>query len=108
MSLNLANNSYSEKITLLIKLIECYENKKLSSDEIHYLLETILFFDISKDEIFLWSEILSILENLVNIEFSFYTSDKNDLENTPELFWEEELRTKLVSLKNNLKATLWN
>jgi len=106
MSLYLYDNSVKEKLSLLIKLIDLYNNKSFSSDEIHHLFEVFVTFDIVKDKNFEWLSIIEDIKNTVNIDFWFYTSNKEDLESTPELFWEDVLEEKLWLLKENIKIYL--
>ena len=102
MSLYLMKNPLKEKVNLLIKLINLYIENKFTSDEIHHLLEIFIYTDISKDKSFVNSKIIEEIENIINIEFAFYTSNNEDLKEDKSLFWEDKLKILLINLKEKL------
>lgn len=75
-----------EKIVLMIKLIDLYLNSFFSSDEIHHIFQVLVYSDISKDSNFSDTKLLEYIQNIVNIEFAFYTNDLEAINSEPELF----------------------
>ena len=74
MTLFLQEDSSKEKCLLIIKIIDCYLANELSTDEIHYILDVLILKDILLDGAFS-QEIKGILKNLINFDFSFYSSE---------------------------------
>lgn len=106
MSLEFIENPFNEKLQLLLSLIKSYQSGTLSSDEIHYLLDIIISMDISKDNSFIWKDILEELKNY-NIKSAFYSSDLKDLNSTPELFWESWLKSLISELKTTIEKAMY-
>lgn len=106
MSLYLNEKSFLEKLQLIIKLIENYENNILSWNEIYYILDLLLNFDLIKDKNFFNTEILENIKNIINIDLAFYTNNIKDLEENTELFWDDKLRIILLKLKIDITNAL--
>lgn len=102
MSMYFLEDSLLEKISFIIKLIGLYESNYIISEELYYVLDILLNFDISKDKNFEWSNILERLKKVINEDLAFFTTDIHDLNQTPELFWEDKFRELLIELKFDL------